>query len=53
MDCSFSKDVVTLNYNERYVQTNFHYALVIQFTCTHRSSYETTSSKNNPLLKLK
>ena len=43
MDCSFSKDIVLSL--QRCVQTNFHYALtrVIQFVCTHRRSYKTTS----------
>ena len=43
MDCSFSKDVVL--YLQWLVQTDFHNALtrVIQFVCTHRRSYKTTS----------
>ena len=41
----FERCIVTDNFNGQYVQTNFHNALtrVIQFICTRRRSYKTTS----------
>ena len=43
--CKYKQWIVLFRKMQRCVQTNFHNALtrVIQFVCTHRRSYKTTS----------